>query len=131
MELSHVYLTEFLDQNLCIILYKEWPVSWDDFNPTLTNPGTKQEFSALHFAAMNGYRSMPIIQYYQQEIKFTEFEDSGPHDINPLDKEKSYTPMMLSMTSLLTHTVAHSTKPSFRPKINKQPLKKFLSLSLS
>ena len=30
-----------------------------------------------------------------------------------------------------THTVAHSTKPSFRSKTNNQPLKKFLSLALS
>ena len=37
----------------------------------------------------------------------------------------------ISMTTLLTHTVAHSTKPSFRPKTNNQPLKKFLSLALS
>ena len=37
----------------------------------------------------------------------------------------------ISMTSLLMHTVAHSTKPSFRPKTNNQPLKKFLSLALS
>ena len=36
-----------------------------------------------------------------------------------------------SMTTLLTHTVAHSTKPSFMPKTNNQPLKKFLSLLLS
>ena len=36
-----------------------------------------------------------------------------------------------SMTSLLTHTVAHSTRPSFRPKTNNQPLKKFLSLAVS
>ena len=36
-----------------------------------------------------------------------------------------------SMTSLLTHTVAHSTRPSFRPKTNNQPLKKFLSLKVS
>ena len=28
----------------------------------------------------------------------------------------------LSMTSLLTHTVAHSTRPSFRPKTNNQPV---------
>ena len=35
-----------------------------------------------------------------------------------------------SMTTLLTHTVAHSTKPSFRTKTNNQPLKKFLSLAL-
>ena len=37
----------------------------------------------------------------------------------------------ISMTSLLTHTVAHSTRPSYRPKINNQPLKKFLGLAVS
>ena len=36
-----------------------------------------------------------------------------------------------SMTTLLTHTVAHSTKPSFMSKTNNQPPKKFLSLALS
>ena len=36
-----------------------------------------------------------------------------------------------SMTSLLMHTVAHSTRPSFRLKTNNQPLKKFLSLAVS
>ena len=36
-----------------------------------------------------------------------------------------------SMTTLLSHTVAHSTKPSFMPKTNNQPPKKFLSLALS
>ena len=36
-----------------------------------------------------------------------------------------------SMTSLLTHTGAHSTRPSYRPKVNNQPLKKFLSLAVS
>ena len=30
-----------------------------------------------------------------------------------------------SMTTLLTHTVAHSTTPSFMPKTNNQPPKKF------
>ena len=35
------------------------------------------------------------------------------------------------MTTLLTHTVAHSTKPSFMPRTNNQPPKKFLSLALS
>ena len=29
-----------------------------------------------------------------------------------------------SMTTLLTHTVAHSTEPSFGPKTNKQPQQK-------
>ena len=37
----------------------------------------------------------------------------------------------ISMTSLLMHTVAHSTRPSFRSKINNQPLKKLLSLLVS
>ena len=37
----------------------------------------------------------------------------------------------ISMTQLLTHTVAHSTMPSFRPKTNNQPIKKFLSLALT
>jgi hypothetical protein len=39
--------------------------------------------------------------------------------------------MVSSMTSLLTHTVAYSTRPSFRSKTNNQPLKKFLSLAVS
>ena len=37
----------------------------------------------------------------------------------------------ISMTTLLTNTVAHSTKPSFMPKTDNQPPKKFLSLALS
>ena len=37
----------------------------------------------------------------------------------------------ISMTTLLTYSFAHSTKPSSRPKTNNQPLKKFLSLGLS
>ena len=36
-----------------------------------------------------------------------------------------------SMTSILTHNVAHSTRHSFRPKTNNQPIKKFLSLAFS
>ena len=40
-------------------------------------------------------------------------------------------PLCLSMTSLLTHNVAHSTRPSLRPKTNKKPIKKFLSLAVS
>ena len=37
----------------------------------------------------------------------------------------------ISMTTLLTHTVAHSTKCSFMPKTNNQPPKNVLSLALS
>ena len=39
--------------------------------------------------------------------------------------------MYFSMTSLLTQNVAHSTRHSFKPKTNNQPLKKFLSLAFS
>ena len=39
--------------------------------------------------------------------------------------------ILFSMTSLLTHTVAHFTRPSFRPKINNQPLKSCGQLSKS
>ena len=39
--------------------------------------------------------------------------------------------VLVSMTSLLTHTVAHSTRPSFRPKPTISPLKTFLSLVVS
>ena len=35
------------------------------------------------------------------------------------------------MTSLLMHAVAHSNRPSFRPKTNNQPNKKFLSIAVS
>ena len=38
--------------------------------------------------------------------------------------------MPFSMTTLLMHTAAHSTKPSFMPKTNNHPHKKFLSLAL-
>ena len=33
-------------------------------------------------------------------------------------------PLSISMTLLLTHTVAHSTRPSYRPETNNQPTKK-------
>ena len=39
--------------------------------------------------------------------------------------------MNISMTSLLTHTFAHSTRLSFTPKTTHQPLEKFWSLAVS
>ena len=39
--------------------------------------------------------------------------------------------LYVSMTKLLMHTVAHSTKPYFMPKTNNQPPKMFLSLAIS
>ena len=37
----------------------------------------------------------------------------------------------VSMTQLLTHSIAHSTKSSSRPKTNNQSIKKFLGLAVS
>ena len=37
--------------------------------------------------------------------------------------------LKVSMTQLWKHTVAHSTMPSFRPKANNQPIKKFFSIA--
>ena len=41
--------------------------------------------------------------------------------------EITHMPLLGSMTSLLMHTVAHSTSPSFRSKYNNQSIKNFLS----
>ena len=49
----------------------------------------------------------------------------GPRASNQVCK------LYISMISLITHTVAHSTRPSFRLKTNNQPLKKFWSLAVS
>ena len=43
---------------------------------------------------------------------------------SPKNTLSMYVLTYISMTSLLTHTVAHSTRPSFRPKTINQPLKK-------
>ena len=39
--------------------------------------------------------------------------------------------LKVSMTQLLTHSIAHSTKPSSRPKTSNQSIKKFLNLVFS
>ena len=43
----------------------------------------------------------------------------------------SFVSLSISMTSLLTHTVAHSTRLCFQPQNNNQPIKKFLSLGVN
>ena len=45
-----------------------------------------------------------------------------------MTKAKQNVDTIISMTQLLTHTVAHSTRPSFRPKTNNQPTINILSL---
>ena len=65
---------------------------------------------------------LPFIFSVLTFMKYTVIKLQMPNDV---------TCKYASMTTLLTHTVAHSTKPSFRPKTNNQPPKKFLSLALS
>ena len=40
---------------------------------------------------------MKIIQYYKREIPNTDFKNNVTHDINPLDKAKLFTPMILAI----------------------------------
>ena len=63
----------------------------------------------------------------KERRSFAAFASTGNINTTILNVSITY----FSMTTLLTHTVAHYTKPSFRPKTNNQLIKKFLSLSLS
>ena len=67
--------------------------------------------------------------------KIRDFLSGFPHPLyvsSEIDSVHKYLMIYnFNMTSLLTHTVAHSNRLSFRPKINNQPIKKFLSLAVS
>ena len=67
---------------------------------------------------------LPIFFTY---AKFTIVVDCTLNNID----NYCYKNTQLSMTSLLTHTVTHFTRHSFRPKYNNHPIKKFLSLAVS
>ena len=61
-----------------------------------------------------------------------------PHSVTPVWLRRVKSPEdyfcdtePYSMTQLLTHTIAHSTRPSFSPKNNNQLTKKFLILAVS
>ena len=59
---------------------------------------------------------------------------NGDHEEEDMDTTTSSSLALngnSSMTQLLTHTVAHSTRPFFRPKTNNQPTKKFLSFAVT
>ena len=69
-----------------------------------------------------GKRSPEALLYFQNNHKV---EISSTHF-------KCFVYFYSSMTSLLTHTVADSNRPSYRPKTNNQPIKKLLkSLAVS
>ena len=59
---------------------------------------------------------------------------NGDHEEEDMDTTTSSSLALngnSSMTQLLTLTVAHSTRPFFRPKTNNQPTKKFLSFAIT
>ena len=79
-------------------------------------------------------RNTPTLSGEMELKKTIEKEDGTLETLNAdgIDSILSHWPMLkVSMTSLLTHDVAHSTRHFFWPKINNQPYKKFLSLAFS
>ena len=73
-------------------------------------------------------------RYRPNSIYFSDFNTALFHSINHCSTHQKgdwkcfVQNTFISMTQLLTHTVAHSTRPSFRPKTNNQPTKMVLSL---
>ena len=67
------------------------------------------------------------ISYMWEKLLFDRRDTKNVNHLNNLWLFR----MIISMTSLLAHTVAHSTRPSLRLKNNNQPHKKFLSLAVS
>ena len=74
-----------------------------------------------------------MLPYYTIKRNYSHFHACAVKQSNSRQffVPKKITLQSLSMTSLLTHDVAHSTRHSFRPKTNNQPFKKFLSLAFS
>ena len=72
-----------------------------------------------------------IIIQYSTTFEIFWRESVPKQDLNNIKNASPMCDMKGSMTQLLTHSVAHSTKPSSRPKTNNQPLKKFLGLVFS
>ena len=100
-------------------------------NSTMSQPATQvsvqppdtfsiYSYSKQPVVTSDTLRSGPLADTLRNE---TLLRDTGA---SPQYRVKTY-----SMTQLLMLSVAHSTKPSFSPKTNNQPLKKFLSLALS
>ena len=65
-----------------------------------------------------------ITELLTQITEFSHKTISIWFDSNSIPLQFADVNVCISMTTLLTHTVAHSTKSSFRPKTNNQPLKK-------
>ena len=70
-----------------------------------------------------------VNETFLQDLRFL-LQAKGATFIEPLNQSRSLSEVP-SMTQLLTHTIAHSTRPSFSPQNNNQPTKKFLILAVS
>ena len=96
----------------------------------------------LYFLDLTTFRAeiQKYFWWFLVQMKSLEFasEINRPSKLYRMDptnfclaEAEAATTTTISMTSLLTHTVAHSTRPSFIPKANNKSLKKFLSLVVS
>ena len=80
----------------------------ESFNPETFDPG-----------------HLDISSKYDKTLEEVMFQDDLPLDVGLSYMDET------SMTSLLMHNVADSTRPSYKLKTNNQPIKKFLSLAVS
>ena len=104
---------------------------WQAASPLFRRRGWRTSFSGGHRTDINHASASPseMIRSLAVEWSCVLRQNENNSERAPGSRIARY--IHISMTSLLTHTVAHSTRPSYRPKINKQPLKKFLSLAIS
>ena len=94
-------------------------------------PGQYEEPSEIGSNHMQRLEDKRDILYYTKPNFKKWVDDSTLRLLTDYYSQFLKSNMDISMTSLLTHTVAHSTRHSFRPKTNYQPLKKFLGLAVS
>ena len=78
-------------------------------------------FLVIYTAVFTPYVAAFLLN--EPDQKTVQQSNSAEYGDDPIGK-------FISMTTLLTHTVRHSTKPCIRPKTSNQPLKKFLSLAV-
>ena len=109
----------------CMYNSSNWQFLFDVDSETLIRKGKVTEIEGgiiKIYWALNGMtQDDPVLIEFIRENVLVE-PDNLPLKLPSLK---------VSMTSLLAHTLAHSTRPSFRLKTNNQPLKKFLSLGVS
>ena len=92
----------------------------EDYKNIYNGEGQTYDITSSTSGLLGDYHVLWILETHDKVI-YTKYSKHWPYTVAKL----------ISMTSLLTHNVAHSTMHSFRPKTNNQPIKKFLSLAFS